>query len=160
MTGIKYIDHVVDGVYIGGVRQAGVQIPALQAAGVLHILKLYPPEGSWPWTSEFTVCDNPISDRLEIAQLQLRFGVDFIAEQVAASRKVLVCCEHGISRSSTFVLAYLLERGYSLHDAWTLLRERHDRASPDQALWESLVKHYRLNHTIDEIYGWYQQPGI
>jgi protein-tyrosine phosphatase len=157
MPVILNVDHVVDGVYISGVRQAGLKVPALLEAGIVHVLKLYPPAGSWPWPAEFTVCDNPISDRLEIAQPQLRVGVDFVADQVAAARPVLVCCEYGISRSATFVLAYLVERGYSLHDAWKLLRERHNHASPDQALWGSLIKHYHLNHTIDEIYGWYEK---
>jgi hypothetical protein len=156
MIVIQNIDHVIDGVYISGVRQAGMQIATLRDAGIVHILKLYPPQGTWPWTSDFTVCDNPVNDQYEISPLQLRFGLDFITDQVAASHKVLVCCEHGISRSATFVLAYLLERGYSLHDAWILLRERHNRASPDRALWETLLTHYNLNDTIEEVYEWYK----
>ena len=58
-------------------------------------------------------------------------------QQVEAGRPVLVMCGAGISRSSTFVLAYLLERGYSLEDAWRLLSERHPAASPLPQMWRS-----------------------
>ena len=44
----------------------------------------------------------------------LQRGVSFICEQVDAGKQVLVVCGAGISRSLTFVLAYLLERGYEL----------------------------------------------
>ena len=87
--------------------------------------------------------------------LALRFGLDFIQEQVSASKRVLVTCEYGISRSATFVLAYLLEKGYQLPDAWRLLRQQHPRSGPDRVMWESLLEHYRLAYALDEIWAWY-----
>jgi hypothetical protein len=150
------IDHVIDGVYISGVRFAGRQIPALQQAGITSVLKLYPPQGRWPWPDDFTVCDNLINDNSSLPQMPIQIGPMFMGEQIEAEKAVLVACEHGISRSSTFVLAYLVDHGYSLKDAFTLLRTQHPQCSPAPNLWQSLTTFFELPHTLKEIYSWYQ----
>jgi len=91
---------------------------------------------------------NSLDDR-EITEAEtLQRGVSFVKQQVEAGRPVLVMCGAGISRSSTFVLAYLLERGYSLEDAWRLLSERHPAASPLPQMWRSLIDYYDLSDLI------------
>ncbi len=154
---IPDVDHVLDGVYIGGVRRAALHIPELYDAGITHVLKLYASLPHWPWPDDFVVCDLPIEDEMCVEKEKLHYGVSFIKSCVAADQPVLVTCEMGISRSATLVLAYLVERGYNLHDAWRLLRARHCRSGPAGALWCSLLECYQLNYSMDDIWDWYHE---
>jgi protein-tyrosine phosphatase len=146
-----FIDYVTEGVYIGGARAVDTA-PQLRQAKITRVLKLYDWEPEWP--ADFVVCDNALEDGVFIPREKLDLGVTFITEQVNAGNRVLVACGAGISRSSTFVLAYLLTQGYMLPDAWRLLRERHYQAYPLPQMWESLIAHYALPHTLDEVLEW------
>ncbi len=145
------IDHVAHGVYISGFR-AIYSAQALREAGIRHVLKLYEDEPFWP--TDFIVCDNALSDGEPIPQDKLRRGVDFVKEHIASEQSVLVQCGAGISRSSTFVLAYLLERGYELPEAWRMLKANHEEASPHPAMWESLIVYYNLPFDVKEVTAW------
>ncbi|MCP4517435.1 MAG: dual specificity protein phosphatase family protein [Delftia sp.] len=85
-------------------------------------------------------------------------GVAFIKEQVEAGQAVLVVCGAGISRSSIFVLAYLLERGYHPREAWRLLHSRHPQARPLPKMWQSLLAHYDLPYTMRDVIDWQLKP--
>lgn len=143
---------LVDGLWIGGARTA-YAAPALRAHGITHILKLYADEPLWP--TDFTVCHAPFDDGQEVSAELLRLGTAFISEGIAAGEAVLVVCGLGISRSATLVLAYLIEQGYSLPDAWNLLRTRHPIARPHPRLWTSLLKHYALPYTLSDVAQWW-----
>ncbi len=149
------VDHVLDGVYIGGAR-AYDYISALRAAGINRVLKLYfdVPDLPEQWPGDFVVCYNPLHDGEPIDQECLRRGVAFVKEQVDAGRPALVMCAAGISRSSTFVLAYLVERGHDLHDAWQLLSEHHPQAGPLWQMWLSLLAYYMLPYSLEEVINW------
>ncbi len=151
MDDLRHIDRVIPGLYISGAR-AVYQAPALRKAGITRVLKLY--EGPPDWPPDFHVCDNPLEDGAPIPSYILSAGVAFIHQSMAAGEKVLVTCGAGISRSSTFVLAYLVESGYDLRDAWQLLRQRHPPAYPAFALWESLLAYYNLPYTLRDILEW------
>ena len=69
---------------------------------------------------------------------------------------MLTVCGAGISRSSTFVLAYLLERGYVLPYAFYFLKRQHSGAEPHPALWETLFAYYHLNFTTSDVMNWYE----
>ena len=154
---IPDVDHVLDGVYIGGVRRAAFHVRELCDAGITHVLKLYSSPTRWPWPDSFVVCELPIEDETCVETEKLHFGASFIKGCVASDFPVLVACEMGISRSATLVLAYLVERGYDLHDAWRLLRAQHCRSGPAGALWCSLLATYQLNYTMDDIWKWYRE---
>jgi len=151
------IGEVTPSVFIGG---AGlVQHCAwLRAAGITHILKLYFDEPEWP--DDFTVLDLPMDDGVFIEADTLRQGVDFIHVAVGARRRVLVVCGLGISRSATFVLAYLLEQGYDLHEAFHLLHTARPQAWPMRRLWESLIVHYQAPYTLEEIERWLSEKDV
>jgi protein-tyrosine phosphatase len=151
-SAIGNVDHVLNGVYIGGAR-AIFHVDALRVAGVRRVLKLYFDEPIW--ASDFTVCNNALHDGVFVEYPQLKRGVDFIEESVAAEQPVLVLCGAGISRSSTFVLGYLLRRGYTLEAAWRLLKDRHAAANPVLEMWESLIAHYGLNLRVEDVIHWY-----
>ncbi|HEX3049324.1 MAG TPA: bifunctional nuclease domain-containing protein, partial [Aggregatilineaceae bacterium] len=120
------LDQVVEGVYISGVRRR----PALQRLRdeeITHVLKLY--HMPVPWPDDFDVLDNSLEDGALIPLDTLQRGVQFIKKHRDQNEKVLVLCWEGVSRSSTFVLAYLVqELGYDLHEAWMLLRQKHAKA--------------------------------
>jgi protein-tyrosine phosphatase len=148
---IEIVHHVADGVYISS--SGAIQlVPRLRQAGITSILKLYYHIPDWP--DDFLVCNNPLRDGEFIPQAVLQRGVSFIKEQVDAGQAVLVLCVAGISRSSTFVLAYLIERGYHSRDAWRLLHSRHIRAMPLPLMWQSLLTHYDLPYTVRDTYEW------
>ncbi|HLY27274.1 MAG TPA: dual specificity protein phosphatase [Aggregatilineales bacterium] len=145
------IDHVAHGVYISGYR-AIYSAQILREVGITHVLKLYEDGPYWP--ADFVVCDNPLPDGEPIPAEQLRQGVAFVREQVEAGRSVLVQCGAGISRSSTFVLAFLVDRGYDLKDAWQILKTNHSDANPHPALWYSLIAHYHLPYSTQDVAQW------
>lgn len=145
------IDHVVDQIYISGWR-ATQYGDYLRQAGITHVLKLY--EGIPSFPPDFNVCENPVDDGEFLALEPLQRGVTFVLEQVDAGRPVLVMCGAGISRSSTFVLATLVQRGYDLRDAFFLLREKHLEATPHPYLWLSLITHYSLPYKLPEVLEW------
>ena len=75
--------------------------------------------------------DLSFPDAQSIPPSFLRRGVDFIAAEQAAGRGVLVMCAAGISRSPTFVLAYLVEKkGYDLREAFQRVRAARPIAAP------------------------------
>ncbi len=157
MRNLPDIAHIINGVYVGGAR-AAYYAPELRQAEITHVLKLYFFEPTWP--VDFVVCNNPLNDGEFVPRRQMMRGVTFIREARAADRQVLVVCGAGVSRSSTFVLAYLLECGYDLHDAWRLLRARHPEASPAQQMWASLLAHYELPYSMNDVVGWWFEDGV
>lgn len=148
---VPHLDHVVNGVYISGVR-ALYSLDLMKSNRIFHILKLYEYEPYWP--SGFEICEIAIPDGVPVSSQKLKRGANFIQQCVLRKQRVLVQCGAGISRSSTFVLAYLLEQKYTLRDAYTLLQAKHPATAPAPALWQSLIDHYRLDHTLEEVLTW------
>ncbi len=146
------VDQVVEGLYIGG----GDAIPyaqALREARITRVLKLSPSEQAWP--DDFLVFENGLDDNELVPPGCFERSAAFIREQREAGHNVLVACWAGVSRSSTFVLAYLVgELGYDLRDAWALLRARHPRAWPAPEMWTSLIAHFSLPYTLDDVKQW------
>lgn len=145
------IDHVKEGIYISGAR-ATMLGSKLREAEITRVLKLYDDIPFFP--KDFTVFENVLEDGEPVPDGMLQRGADFVVEQVEAGHKVLVVCGAGISRSSTFVLAALLERGNDLRDAYTVLRENHPIAEPHPDMWKSLLAHYDVPYTFEDIWKW------
>lgn len=148
---IPGVGQVTASVFFGGAK-AYASIPALQAAGVTHVLKLYFDDPYWG--EPFTVFEHALEDGVFIPAEILEQGLAFIREGVAASGKVLVCCQLGSSRSATFVLAHLLEQGWDLREAFLRVRAVRPVAWPARALWETLLTHYATPYTLDQIENW------
>src|SRR5215207_5640092 len=147
----QLIDHVADGVYISGWR-ASLHKQALLDANICHILLL---DGYIPaFASGFETLDNALEDGQFILPEKLQRGVAFVNAQVSAGNRVLVMCSAGISRSSTFVLAYLVGKGYGLRNAFDLLKRQHPPAQPHPELWRSLITHYNLPDDWNNVIHW------
>jgi protein-tyrosine phosphatase len=145
------VDHVVRGIHISGAR-ATDHATELRRAEITHVLKLYEDIPYFP--ADFHTLQLAIDDGEPIPRETLKRGAAFVVEQVTAGRKVLVMCGAGISRSSTYVLASLLELGYQLPEAFQLLREQHRSASPHPVLWRSLLDHYGQLYSLAEVLDW------
>jgi protein-tyrosine phosphatase len=145
------VNHIQDGVYISGYR-ATEYAPRLRAAGITNVLKLYEDIPYFP--TDFVTFENPLNDGEPVAPEALRRGTDFILNCVLEEEAVLVMCVAGISRSATFVLSYLLRRGHDLRDAYRLLKAGRPQASPHPKLWLSLIAHYQLKYTLEDVISW------
>jgi hypothetical protein len=150
-AGYHKVNHVLDGVYIAG-AYAIDQADHLRSEGFRHVLKLY--EGEPYFLPYFTTFELPVRDAMYLPRNQLTRGVKFIRRHVDWGDPVLVMCKMGISRSSTFVLAYLLERGCDLEAAYSLLVSQHPIARPHSYLWQSLIEHYGLHYPLQAVLGW------
>jgi hypothetical protein len=148
--------HVVDGVYISGHRVTQFA-KELREAGITNVLKLYEDIPYLP--SDFNTFENVLDDGELIPPLVLRHGTNFIMSQVDAGNPVIVMCTAGISRSSTFVLAYLLQRDYDLKSAFLLLRKHHPQARPHPRMWQSLITQYQLRYKLEEILEWLEKDN-
>jgi hypothetical protein len=150
-------DHVVDELYVGSMW-VSLKPEALSGAGVGAILKLH--AGTIGNLEAFDVLALPFTDGLPIPDGYLRAGVDFLAERAAAGQSSLVMCAAGVSRSAAFALAYLTEqKGYDLRQAFTLLRDRRTVASPQSALWVSLLEFLDTPYTWNDVQTWLNQNG-
>jgi protein-tyrosine phosphatase len=145
------VDHVIDNVYISGLR-ATEQAWALRALNIRHVLKLYEDIPYFP--ADFQTYENVIEDGQIMPAGMLKRGTDFVVQQVEAGRPVLVMCAAGISRSSTFVLSYMVRQGYDLKDSFTLLRYHHPAANPHPMMWLSLISHYQLSYSLNDVLSW------
>ncbi|MBX3085747.1 MAG: dual specificity protein phosphatase family protein [Anaerolineae bacterium] len=142
------LNHIVDGVYISGAEVLNTP-RLLRRAGIKHVLKLYQDEPHVP--DELCVLEIPIADAQYISKANLNRGVDFIMRQVAEGNRVLVMCAAGMSRSPAFMLAYLLENSYDAREAYALLTENHPETKVHSKLWASLIDHFALPYSLDEV---------
>ncbi|MBN1285725.1 MAG: bifunctional nuclease family protein [Anaerolineae bacterium] len=146
------VHQITESLYLGS-QSAMAYAGALYEAGVTRVLELSISGPDWP--ADFVVLENAINDRQIVPKARLESGVNFIREQIAAGHKVLVTCTFGVKRSPVLALAYLVSvQGYDLRDAWTLVRARHPSAWPSPELLESLLVHYELPYTLDEVGAW------
>ncbi|CAE8584410.1 unnamed protein product [Polarella glacialis] len=71
----------------------------------------------------------------------------FLDEAKSSGIKCLVYCLAGSSRSVSMVLAYLIMReGFSLHDAWVLVKSRRPVAQPNCSFAAQLIELDRSVH--------------
>jgi protein-tyrosine phosphatase len=92
-----------------------------------------------------------VEDRCRLPPQLLRQGVKFIRRQRLADRRVLVCCGAGMSRSPTFVAAYLHEEGMDILDAFRQIRSRRPEVRPHRAMVRSLVHYYRPEMPLEDL---------
>jgi len=74
----------------------------------------------------------------------------FIHSFVSRDQPVLVHCRAGVSRSASVVMAYLMTyQGYSLHDAFFLVRSRRSCVSPNIGFMEKLCDYEEAQQDTD-----------
>lgn len=139
------VNHVQDGVYIGSVL-ALQQKNRIRSMGINSVLRLDRiNRAAGQWDKDFYLMDLPLPDGAPLASRLLERGVDFIRQQTNREQKVLVHCQMGVSRASTFVMAYLVQHaGMSLAQAYQTVQKSRPIIHPNPMLVQSLVKHYGL----------------
>ncbi len=145
------IDHVVDGLYIGGYA-ALRHADQLRAANITHVLKLY--EGLPRLPADFVTLENPIADDRPIPPTSLRAGLEFMRVHLAAKQRVLVLCSSGASRSAAFVIAYLLEGGADLRLAYMQVVRAHPDTELSVPVWQSLLTIYGAPYSLIDVERW------
>lgn len=80
--------------------------------------------------SGFEVFYLPITDEHAPKMEEMEKGLEWLDEAIYLGKKVLVHCKHGVGRTGTFVIAYLLRRGLGMRKAEKILRKTRARANP------------------------------
>lgn len=80
--------------------------------------------------SGFEVFYLPITDEHAPDMKEMEEGLEWLDEAIYLGKKVLVHCKHGVGRTGTFVIAYLLRRGLGMRKAEKILRKTRARANP------------------------------
>ncbi|KJE97610.1 dual specificity protein phosphatase 9 [Capsaspora owczarzaki ATCC 30864] len=125
-------DKVIDKLYISAM-EAAMNWPAIESEGITHVVNL-----------AVQCADNYFPDKLQYHAVKLvdlsfadalKFipdGVKFIDSAIEGGGAVLVHCQAGISRSSTFVAAYLMfKHNYTVEQALGIIRDARPIISPN-----------------------------
>lgn len=92
---------------------------------------------------DFEVLYLDIDDGDELPLALLEQGVQFIQQQKAADKAVLVACGAGISRSVVFGMAVLMEEeDLSIFESFAQIYDHHPAAEPHPELVKSLGKYH------------------
>lgn len=146
------INHIYKGIHISGskVLQQQDRIRELGIAAIVRVDSL--DRANAQWEKSFALLDMPFNDGFAVPPIVFSKVTQFIHEQVQAEQKILVHCHMGVSRSVTMVLAYLIEHEkMSLGQAYHVVVTGRPIAYPHDALINSLVVHYRLPYTPEQI---------
>ncbi len=149
----QQLHHICDGVYLSSIHALG-EARETRRAGIRAVLRMDNVDRSrGQWSRAMTLLDLPIQDGKTVDGAIIDQALTFIAQQVAAKRKVLVHCQEGVSRSVTMVLAYLISRkGMTLGQAFKFVVRRRPVAHPHPVLLWSLVQHFGQDYTETEVH--------
>jgi Fe-S-cluster containining protein len=89
----------------------------------------------------FEVCYLPVWDEEAPEMDKLEKALEWLDEAVYLGKKVLVHCRHGIGRTGTFVISYMIRRGLEIKAASKKLKK--SRANPSNYGQWKLLKAYK-----------------
>jgi len=141
--------QVMESLYLGGVEAAqdsqGLAQQGIHAV-VCCMQWLEYPSSKFVSGLEYHRVD--VEDKgIEPLELYLPEATEFIHTQIAQGRQVFVHCRAGVSRSASVMLAYLIEyRGYSLYDAFHLIRRIRPTITPNPGFMEQLIAYEKKMH--------------
>eukprot|EP00285_Hemiselmis_virescens_P016884 CAMPEP_0173378756 /NCGR_PEP_ID=MMETSP1356-20130122/1884_1 /TAXON_ID=77927 ORGANISM="Hemiselmis virescens, Strain PCC157" /NCGR_SAMPLE_ID=MMETSP1356 /ASSEMBLY_ACC=CAM_ASM_000847 /LENGTH=205 /DNA_ID=CAMNT_0014331935 /DNA_START=51 /DNA_END=664 /DNA_ORIENTATION=+ len=154
---IKEISEVMPGVWLGSLH-AAADHAALKQRGITHILNLagrdaYAPDivlfneavRNTQDPSSFTYKNKEVKDVSSAKLSNLFTETTGFIRQGAKAGGVLVHCMMGVSRSSSCVIAYLIDtKGMTFDDAFALVKSRRVAAIPNAGFTKQLREHARL----------------
>jgi len=134
------MDFIIDRLAIGDLSDAKNKTMLLEC-GVTAILNVAKEAQYEPDANYFDYYKVSIDDGQAMDFSHLTEAVDFIHSRIR-NGKVMVHCLMGVSRSSTIVLCYLHECGFSLREAMNLIKKKRPEAQPHIALYNSVREYY------------------
>ena len=155
------INHIRHGIHISG-RTALKDVEAVKAKGIKAVVRLdhAVPDIRTKRISQWSETDVdllylPIYDGETIPDGTFEQVTAFIHRHVEQDNGVLVHCQMGVSRSVTTTMAYFIEYdNMTLPQAFGLVRYYRPQMYPHPNLLWSLVQHYDLPYSKDEVkYG-------
>ncbi len=137
------IQSVYPGIYLGGAD--AMRLPTIQA-----VLRVDDEGEHQQPTDDLPYLYLPVEDGVFIDKATLMQGTAFIHR--FRQHHVFVHCQAGVSRSVTFILAYLIEyEKMSLAEAYTRIVSARAIAYPHPELLSSLIQHYGLPYSMEDI---------
>jgi dual specificity MAP kinase phosphatase len=124
-------------------NRVAANLDKLRAAGVTHVLNMARECGNH-FPQHFTYTNISIDDSSEQADQESHFSaaVESLASVLNSGGRVLVHCYAGVSRSTTAVLAYLVQhRRMSLKAAYDLCQAARPQACPNPGFMVTLIRH-------------------
>jgi atypical dual specificity phosphatase len=135
------MDFILDRLAIGDLSDAK-DAAILLESGITAILNVAKEAHHEPDATRFDYYKVAIDDGQAMDFSHLSEAVEFIHSRIRQG-KVLVHCLMGVSRSSTIVLCYLHECGFSLREAMNLIKKKRPDAQPHIALYNSVREYYQ-----------------
>jgi hypothetical protein len=89
----------------------------------------------------FEVCYLPVWDEETPEMEKLEKALEWLDEVIYLGKKVLVHCRHGVGRTGTFVISYMIRRGLEIKEASRKLKR--SRANPSNYGQWKLLKAYK-----------------
>jgi protein-tyrosine phosphatase len=140
------MDFIIDQIAVGSYEDA-INLQVLQANDITAVLDLAS-EVSYSLPPSILRLKIPLEDRVPMKQEYIRLAVNWL-RNAAEERRVLVHCLAGISRSVTIVMCYLHEvQGFSLEDAYGMIRSKRFQANPHPALLDSIHEYYEVENKM------------
>ncbi|MBN1883188.1 MAG: dual specificity protein phosphatase family protein [Deltaproteobacteria bacterium] len=134
------MDFILDRLAIGDLGDAKNE-EILEKSGITAILNVAQEAHLEPDLARFDYYKVSIDDGQAMDFSHLSEAVEYIHTRIRRG-KVLVHCLMGVSRSSTIVLCYLHECGFSLREAMNLIKRKRPDAQPHIALYNSVREYY------------------
>jgi len=131
------MDEIIDNLYLGSLH-AGSNGSELRKQGITRVINLsyvsYPENDGIAYKT-INLYDSPLAD------IGSYFDecVVFIDDALSKNEKILVHCYAGISRSSSIILAYLINKyNYSLKDALKIVKKKRPIVQPNSGFMTQL----------------------
>jgi len=138
------MDMIIAGLYLGNTF-AQRNESRLCSVGITHILSITP--YSYPLDGLLVRKSIPVDDYPDEDLMAHFSDANAYIENAITAGGVLVHCQHGVSRSATFVAAYLMKsRSFGHEEAIAFVKERRTRAKPNAGFIRQLE--------IYELSGW------
>jgi len=131
------LTQVLSQLYLG-TEQDAEQVEKLIGLGITHIISIVGGgryKDFYPKHMYIPLRDNGSSNLLE----KLDDSYDFMMESQQSGNKLFIHCQLGQNRSASFVIGFLMKfRNLSLHEAYTMLKEKRELIHPHKKYIEQL----------------------
>jgi protein-tyrosine phosphatase len=136
------LDFITDSLAVGGALRSDEQINALPGLGIGSVVDVR--SESQDDVAKLRALDIhflhlPTKDWTPLSPEDMERGVDWVLDEMAAGRKVLVHCQHGIGRSVILVAAVLVKMGYTWQEAMMQIKAKRMGAGPHGDQIDALI---------------------